>query len=141
MTASHERLSPEEDVPMGSNRAFGITFAVVFALIGLYPLLHGGGIRLWALVCAAVFAILAFAWPSVLTPLNRVWFRIGLLLHKIVNPVILGLMFFIIITPLALVIRLFGGKLLPLAFDKPRPSYWTRRSPPGPDPESIRNQF
>ena len=141
MVASHERLSADDDTRAGSNRSFGIVFAVVFALIGLFPLLHGGEIRLWALGCSTVFAGLALIWPAVLAPLNRIWFRFGMLLHKIVNPVILGLMFFIIITPLAAVVRLFGGKLLSLGFDKSQPSYWIRRAPPGPEPESIRNQF
>lgn len=126
---------------VGSNRSFGITFAVVFALIGLFPLLHGGGIRIWALACCAIFAGLALFWPALLAPLNRVWFRFGMLLHKIVNPIVLGLMFFIIITPLALIIRLFGGKLMSLQSDKSLPSYWIRRSPPGPEAQSIRNQF
>lgn len=141
MVASHERLTAEEDVRVGSNRSFGITFAVVFALIGLFPLVHGGDIRLWALACSAIFAGIAFIWPAVLAPLNRLWFRFGMLLHKIVNPLVLGLMFFVIITPLALFIRLFGGKLMALDFDKSQSSYWIRRSPPGPEAESIRNQF
>lgn len=141
MVASHERLSADDDVRVGSNKSFGITFAVVFALIGLFPLLHGGGIRLWALGFSVAFLGLALLWPTVLAPLNRIWFRFGMLLHKIVNPVILGLMFFIIITPLAAIVRLFGGKLLSLGYDKSQPSYWNRRSPPGPEPESIRNQF
>lgn len=141
MAASHERLSAEEDVRSGSDRSFGIVFAVVFSLIALYPLLHGGGVRLWALAIAAVFAGLAFVWPSVLAPLNRLWFRFGLLLHKVVNPLILGLMFFVIITPVAAIVRLFGGKLLSLGYDRSLPSYWHKRSPPGPAPETIRNQF
>lgn len=141
MVASHERLTAEEDVRVGSNKSFGITFAVVFALIGLFPLLHGGHIRLWALAIGAIFAAIAFIRPALLAPLNKVWFRFGMLLHKIVNPLILGLMFFVIITPLALVIRLFGGKLMALDFDKSQSSYWVRRSPPGPEAQSIRNQF
>lgn len=141
MVASHERLSAEEDVRSGSDRSFGIVFAVVFSLIALYPLLHGGSVRLWALTIAAVFAALAFVWPAVLAPLNRLWFRFGLLLHKIVNPLILGLMFFVIITPVAAIVRLFGGKLLSLGYDRSLPSYWHKRSPPGPAPETIRNQF
>ena len=141
MVASHERLTAEEEVRSGSDRSFGIVFAVVFALIALFPLLHGGSIRLWALAIAAVFAVLAFLWPKLLAPLNRLWFRFGLLLHKIVNPVVLGLMFFVIITPVAWITRLFGGKLLSLGYDKEAPSYWQRRTPPGPEPETIRNQF
>lgn len=141
MVASHERLSAEEEVRSGSDRSFGIVFAVVFTLIALFPLLHGGSIRLWALAIAAVFAVLAYLWPALLAPLNRLWFRFGLLLHKIVNPVVLGLMFFVIITPIAAITRLFGGKLLSLGYDKSLPSYWQRRAPPGPEPETIRNQF
>lgn len=141
MVASHERLSTEDDVRSGSDRSFGIVFAVVFSLIALFPLLHGGGVRLWAMAIAAVFAGLALVRPSVLAPLNRLWFRFGLLLHKVVNPLILGLMFFVIVTPLAAIVRLFGGKLLSLGYDRSLPSYWHKRSPPGPAPESIRNQF
>jgi hypothetical protein len=141
MTASHERLAAEDDVKVGSERAFGITFAVVFALIALFPLLHGGHIRLWALAGTAIFAGLAFLRPSLLAPLNRLWFRFGMLLHKVVNPLVLGLMFFAIITPVAAITRLFGGKLLSLGYDKTAASYWVRRSPPGPAPDTIRNQF
>jgi hypothetical protein len=142
MVASHERLSEEEEeVRSGSDRSFGIVFAVVFTLIALFPLLHGESVRLWALAVAAVFAGLAFLWPSLLAPLNRLWFRFGLLLHKIVNPVVLGVMFFVVITPVAAITRLFGGKLLSLGCDKSLPSYWQRRSPPGPEPDSVRNQF
>lgn len=141
MAATHERLSTEEDVRAGSDRAFGITFAVVFALIALFPLLHGGSIRLWALPVTAIFGVIALTRPSLLAPLNRLWFRFGMVLHKIVNPVVLGLMFFVVITPVAAVTRLFGGKLLSLGYDKSLPSYWHRRSPPGPEPDTIRNQF
>jgi hypothetical protein len=141
MVASHERLSADEDVRSGSDRSFGIVFAVVFSLIALFPLLHGGHIRLWALPISAIFAGLALLWPSLLAPLNRLWFRFGLLLHKVVNPVILGLMFFAVLTPVAAITRLFGGKLLSLGYDKSLPSYWHRRSPPGPEPDTIRNQF
>jgi hypothetical protein len=141
MAVSHERLAADDDVRAGSDRSFGITFAVVFALIALFPLLHGGSVRLWALAVTAVFGGIALIRPSLLAPLNRLWFRFGMLLHKIVNPVVLGLMFFLIITPLAAVTRLFGGKLLTLGYDKSIPSYWHRRSPPGPEPDSVRNQF
>lgn len=141
MVASHERLTAEEDVRSGSDRSFGIVFAVFFCLVALFPLVHGGNIRVWALPIAAAFAALAFLKPSLLAPLNRVWFRFGLLLHKIVNPLILGLMFFVVLTPVAGITRLLGGKLLSLGYDKSLPSYWQRRTPPGPEPDSIRNQF
>jgi hypothetical protein len=141
MVASHERLTAEEEVRSGSDRSFGIVFAVVFTVIALFPLLHSGNIRLWALPVAAVFAGLALLRPSLLAPLNRIWFRFGLLLHKVVNPIVLGLMFYAVLTPVAAVTRLFGGKLLTLGYDKSLLSYWQRRSPPGPEPDTIRNQF
>jgi hypothetical protein len=141
MVASHERLSAEEEVRSGSDRSFGYVFAVVFTLIALFPLVHGGSPRLWALPIAAISAAVALFKPTLLAPLNRIWFRFGLLLHKIINPVVLALMFFAVITPVAAITRLFGGKLLSLGYDKEAESYWHRRTPPGPEPETIRNQF
>jgi hypothetical protein len=126
---------------MGSNRSFGLVFAAVFALIGLFPLVHGGNVRWWALAISLVFLAVALTVPLVLSPLNRLWFKFGMLLHHVVNPVILGFIFFVIITPMGVLTRLFGGKLLTLGYDKTAPSYWHRRTPPGPEPESVRNQF
>jgi hypothetical protein len=126
---------------MGSNRSFGLVFAAVFALIGLFPLVHGGNVRWWALAISLVFLAVALTVPFVLSPLNRLWFKFGMLLHHVVNPVILGFIFFVIITPMGVLTRLFGGKLLTLGYDKTVPSYWYRRTPPGPEPESVRNQF
>ena len=130
MVVSHERLAADDDVRAGSDRSFGITFAVVFALIALFPLLHGGSVRLWALPGTAVFGGVALIWPSLLAPLNRLWFRFGMLLHKIVNPVVLGLMFFLVITPVAAVTRLFGGSSCLWAMRNQYQSHWHRRSPP-----------
>jgi hypothetical protein len=111
---------------------------VVFAIIGLFPLLHGHPVRWWAFGVSIVFLAAGLIAPSVLRPLNRLWLRFGLLLHKIVNPVILSLMFGLIIVPVALLIRLSGRKLLS---PKTEPgTYWVRRAP-GPTAESIRNQF
>jgi hypothetical protein len=126
---------------MGSNRSFGLVFAVVFALIGLFPIMHGGNVRWWAVGISLAFFAVTLTVPFVLTPLNRLWFKFGMLLHHIVNPVILGFIFFVIITPMGVATRLFGGKLLTLGYDKAAPSYWHRRTPPGPEPESVRNQF
>jgi hypothetical protein len=141
VSAGHERTSVKDDTKIGSNRSFGLVFAAVFALIGLIPPLHGGHIRWWSVAISLVFLAVALLIPAVLAPLNRLWFKFGLLLHHVVNPVILGIIFFVIITPLGVAIRLFGGKLLTLGNDKAAPSYWNRRSPPGPEPESVRNQF
>ena len=141
MTSSLERANLKDDTKIGSERSFGLVFAAVFAVVALFPLVHGGHVRLWALVVAAIFLVLALAFPAALAPLNRIWFKFGLLLHRFVNPIILGFIFFVIITPLGVVTRWAGGKLLTLGYDSSATSYWERRVPPGPDSESVRNQF
>lgn len=137
----HERIREEEEVKLPSERSLGITFAVVFALIGLVPLVHGGHIRWWAVAIAAAFLAVALIYPIILRPLNKVWMKFGLLLHKIVNPIMLGLMFGLIVVPIALLVRLIKGRLLT---PKPEPeaaSYWIIRDPPGPEPDTMRHQF
>jgi len=116
-------------------------FAIVFALIGLSPLFVGRAIRFWSLAVCAIFLVCALVFPSVLAPLNRVWLRFGLLLHKIVSPVVLGIMFYLVITPIGLLMRALGKDPLRLKFDKQSNSYWIERVPPGPTPESLKDQF
>jgi hypothetical protein len=137
----HEVLERNEKLQGSSNRSFGIVFTVVFAIIGLLPLFHGGRVRLWGLGMAAVFAVLAFAAPQVLAPLNRLWLKLGLFLHTIVNPIVLGIMFFLVVTPTGLLMRLFGKDPLRLKRDPAAASYWIERTPPGPKPESLGDQF
>ena len=124
-----------------SDRSFGIVFAVVFALIGLWPFLFGGMVRWWSLAIAAVFAVLAAIRPELLAPLNRLWTKLGLLLNSIVSPIVMGLLFYLIITPFALFMRLTGKDLLHLKHDPKAQSYWILREPPGPSPETIKNQY
>ena len=137
----HESYDRREDVKGSSNRSFGVVFAIVFALIGLLPLLVGGGVRVWSLAVCALFLVCALVFPSVLAPLNRLWLRFGLLLHKIVSPLVLGIMFYLVITPIGLLLRSFGKDPLRVAFDKQASSYWIERVPPGPSPESFKDQF
>lgn len=118
-----------------------MVFAAVFALIGLLPLAFGGALRLWSLLLAGAFVGVALVVPSLLAPLNRLWLRFGLLLHRIVSPLVLGIMFFLVITPMGLLMRAFGKDLLRLKFDRGAASYWIERSPPGPPPESMKDQF
>ena len=125
----------------GSERAFGLVFACVFLLVSLWPLFERASPRLWAVAVAAAFALCAWLAPRVLAPLNRLWFRFGELLHRIVSPIALGIIFFGIITPYALVMHLFGRDALLLRRGSARQSYWVRREPPGPPPDSFRNQF
>ena len=142
---NHENLAERDDVKIGGDRTFGFVFAIVFVVVALLPVLAGSGehdaVRVWALVVAAVFAITALARPQILTPLNKTWLRFGHLLHKIVNPLIMGVMFFLVITPIGLVMRSLGKKPLKTGFDKNVGSYWTDRVPPGPDPDSMKRQF
>ena len=137
----HENLSRSHVAERGSPRGFGIVFAAVFAVIGLWPLMDGEGVRVWALAAAAVFLVLALMRPSLLAPLNRIWLGLGAVLHRIVNPLVMGLMFFAVITPTALLLRLMGKDLLRLRFPPGAKSYWIPRQPPGPEPQSMRNQF
>ncbi len=138
---THERLSAAQDIKISSDRSFGIVMAVVFAVIGAWPLLSGGSLREWALIAAALFCGLALARPALLAPLNRLWFRFGLLLNKITSPLIMGLLFYGVMTPYAYILRWLGKDLLRLRLDPSAESYWIERKPPGPAPESIKRQF
>lgn len=101
----NELQSHAAPVQMGSERSFGLVFAALFAVIALWPLKSGGDIRLWALGAAAAFAVLALAVPRALKPLNIVWFKFGMLLHHVVTPVVMGLLFFLTVTPVGLLMR------------------------------------
>jgi predicted membrane metal-binding protein len=131
-------------IATSSDRSFGNVFAVVFAIIGLWPVLFGDtarGARWWSLAIAAAFLAVALIRPEVLAPLNRLWTKFGLLLNRIVSPLVMGLLFFLVITPFALVMRLTGKDLLRLKRDPEAESYWIPREPPGPSPETIKNQY
>ena len=137
----HEDLGRQDAPKAGSERGFGIVFAVVFTVIGLWPLLDGAPVRVWALVAAAGFLAAGLLTPGLLKPLNRAWYLFGLGLHRIVNPLIMGLLFFLTVTPIALIMRAMGKDPLHRAFDPDAASYWIEREPPDPAPESMRQQF
>ncbi len=139
--STHERLADDGVVGGSSDRSFGFVFAAVFGIIGLWPLFEEGGVRWWSLALALGFAVVATARPGLLAPLNRLWFKFGLLLNRIVSPLVMGLLFYLIITPFALFMRLTGKDLLHLKHDLKAQSYWILREPPGPSPETIKNQY
>lgn len=141
MTGPIDGKSRNEEVKIGSERSFGMVFAVVFALIGSWPYFKGNDPHLWALGTAIAFFVISLIIPRMLRPLNLLWFRFGLLLHKIISPLIMGLVFFLVVTPIAFVMRLSGKDLLNLRFDPQASSYWIKRDPPGPDSQSMSNQF
>tara|TARA_B100001057_G_scaffold330573_1_gene330894 strand:- start:204 stop:587 length:384 start_codon:yes stop_codon:yes gene_type:complete len=122
---------------LASNRSFGIVFFVVFLIISIYPLIYNGELRLWSLFIALIFLFLGLINSRALTPLNMLWFKFGLLLGRIVSPVILGLIFFLVVTPIAFTMRIIGKDLLNLKFNKDK-SYWIEKTGPK---SKMKNQF
>jgi hypothetical protein len=139
--STHEDLSARQEVKPGSERSFGIVFAIVFALVALWPLTGDGQIRLWAAGIAIAFLALGFTYPRALTPLNMLWFRFGMLLHHVVTPVIMGLIFYLTVMPTGLIMRALGKDPLRRRFDADASTYWIMREPPGPAPASMTKQF
>lgn len=140
-TASHEDFSRATPVTGSSDRSFGLVFAAFLALVGLSPLLHHRGPRLEVLVPAALFLAAALVAPTLLAPLNRLWFRFGLLLHRLVSPVMMAAIFYLVVTPAGLLMRWRGKDPLHRRFDRAATSYWIVRQPPGPPAGSMSNQF
>ena len=126
-----------DDIKISSNKSFGIVFFIVFILIALYPLLNDQEIRLWALIISAVFLILGLLKSRLLTPLNKLWFRFGIFLGKIISPIIMGFIFFLVVTPIGLIMRLLGKDPLNLKYNKER-SYWIEKDGPK---SKMKNQF
>jgi hypothetical protein len=126
---------------VGSNRTFGTVFAVVFAVIALWPLLSGHAPRLWASVLAAAFLGVALFAPTLLAPLNRGWFHLGLALHRVVNPVVMAIIYYGTVVPIGLILRARGKDPLRLKRDPEATSYWIARDPPGPPRGSMTKQF
>lgn len=123
-----------------SNRAFGNLFAGVFALLALYLWWNGKSYILPAIAGVAFFVIGLFV-SHWLTPLNRAWMGLGSLLHRVVSPIVLGVMYFGLVTPYGLVMRIFRDDPLRRKFEPGAKSYWIQRAPPGPPPESLANQY
>jgi len=124
-----------------SDRSFGLVFAIFFLIVALVPALHDREIRSWALIPSVIFALIALFIPFVLAPLNRIWTKFGELLHRIVSPVALGILFFGVVVPTGLLMRIFGKDPLSLRLNNSADTYWVVRTPPGPVAESLKNQF
>ena len=137
----HERFDREEEVKRSSDRSFGFVFAAFFLIVALFPLLNNGSVRLWSLIASCVFLVWALVAPRYLAPLNRLWARFGDLLHRVMNPLILGLIFYVAIMPVSLVLRIIGKDSLHRRADPNAVSYWIDRNPRGPAPQTMRDQF
>ena len=125
------------EIKIGTNKSFGIVFFIVFLFISIYPLLNNGELRIWSLIIAMIFLVLGLINSKFLTPLNKLWFKFGLLLGKIVSPLIMGFIFFFVVTPIAFIMRIIGKDLLNLKFNKKK-SYWIEKSGPK---SKMKNQF
>jgi hypothetical protein len=139
----HEDFRRDEAVAPPSEKSFGITFAVVALLLAVW---------LWwrkdmpvsglvSLAASALFLAAGFFAPALLRPLNRLWLKFGLLLHRVINPLVMGLLFFAVFTPMGMLMRLGGKDFLRLKFRAPDASYWISRTDPANAPGSMRNQF
>src|SRR5262245_25932592 len=139
----HENFERAEEVHRSSDRSFGLVIAAVFAIVALLPLLHysPSSIRWWALAMAAVFAGFAMFWTAPLAPLARLWFRFGLLLARIVSPVVLVLLFYVVVLPIGLLMRMFSKSNVASRRDHRVETYWIRRKIAGPPPETMKHQF
>ena len=139
--STHEDFSRQHDIRASSNRGFGWVFTIVFAVIAVWPLFFGGPLRWWSLITAGVFLVITLAAPALLALPNRLWLRFGLLLNRIVSPVVLAIMFYLVVTPTGMLMRVFAKDNLKLRERDKDGSYWVRRDPPGPKPDSLNNQF
>ena len=124
-----------------SDRVFGLVFCGVFALIAFYPVIKGAPIRYWALGLAALLFAVAFAMPRVLAPLNRLWTRFGMVLHRVVSPIALFAVFCLAVVPTGLVLRALRKDLLRLRREPASRTYWIERAPPGRPDEQMKKQF
>ena len=126
-----------DNIKIGSNRSFGIVFFIVFLLIALYPLINEENFRLWSLVISLIFLVLGLINSQILTPLNKLWFKFGILLGKIVSPIIMGIIFFFVVTPIGFIMRAIGKDLINLKYNNNK-SYWIEKTGPK---NKMKNQF
>ena len=126
-----------DEIKISSNRSFGIVFFIVFLLIALYPLLKDNDLRIWSLLISFIFLALGLINSKILTPLNRLWFKFGLLLGKFISPLIMGIIFFLVVTPIGIIMRLLKKDLLNLKYNK-KETYWIDKSGPK---SKMKNQF
>jgi hypothetical protein len=143
MASHHEEFAERDDVKLPSERSFGITFAVVFALLSVWLYFRKGhaGYASLTLIAAAGFLAAAYVRPEVLRPINKIWLRFGLLLHKVINPIVMGLLFFLVFTPMAMVMRMLGKDFLRITRSPEQSTYWIERTPDTHAPSSMKDQY
>jgi len=140
MSAAHEDYGREIHGRGPSDRNFGGVFTAVFLLLGLWPLRHRGPVRLWCLVLSGALLLATLARPTLLHAPNRMWTKCGILLGRVLNPIVTGILFYLVFTPTAAVLRWMGRDLLHLARDQNAQTYWIQRNA-AEDLSDMRNQF
>tara|TARA_B100001245_G_C22630636_1_gene310621 strand:+ start:186 stop:575 length:390 start_codon:yes stop_codon:yes gene_type:complete len=125
------------DIKIGSNRSFGIVFFAFFLIIAIFPLFKNGDLRIWSLIVGIIFLVLGILRSEILTPLNRIWFKIGIILGNFISPIVMGFIFFFVVTPISLIMKLFGKDILNLKKNN-KESYWIVKSGPK---SKMKNQF
>lgn len=138
---THEVFTREDMVQPGADRSFGMVMAAVFAIVAAVNAWHGGTWWPWLCATAALFLACTFMRPALLRPLNVAWTHFGLVLHAIVNPLVMALLFYGTVLPTGLVMRALGRDLLRLRRDPSADTYWIARQPPGPAPDTFKDQF
>ena len=125
------------DVKISSNRSFGVVFFVVFLLIALYPVINNEEIRAWSLIVSLIFLVLGLLNSKILNPLNQIWFKFGVLLGRIISPLIMAIIFFFVVTPIGLIMRILGKDILNLRYNTKK-TYWIEKTGPK---SKMKNQF
>ena len=125
-------------IKISSNRNFGFVFFVVFLIVSFWPLIGGESIRIWSAVISLVFLILGLMNSKLLTPLNKLWFKFGMILGAIISPVVMGIVFFLVVTPIGVILRIMGKDLLKKSYDKKKKTYWIKR---GKSVSTMKQQF
>ena len=126
-----------DKIKIGSNRSFGIVFFILFLLIALYPTINSEGIRMWSIIVSLIFLVLGLLDSKILTPLNKIWFKFGMLLGRVISPFIMGIIFFLVVTPIGLIMRILGKDLVNLKYNNNK-TYWIEKTGPK---SKMKNQF
>ena len=130
-------MRQNKEIKLPSNKNFGLVFFIVFLIVSLYPLINSESIRIWSLIISLIFLALGLLNSKILTPLNKLWFKFGILLGKIVSPFVMGIIFFLVVTPIAFIMRILRKDVLNLKYNKNK-SYWIEKNGPK---SKMKNQF
>ena len=128
----------QQEIKIGTNKSFGFVFFIIFLVVALWPLLNDENIRIWSVILSLVFLILGFLNSKILTPLNKLWIRFGILLGTIISPLVMGIVYFGVVTPIGILMRLLGKDILNLKIDKKKNTYWLAKSK---IKSKMKNQF